>query len=357
MIKNSQKKTRIHYLDIARGFAIFGMFTQHCMLIHEISAGNGENFLANLFVLLGTAPSAPVFMLLMGTFLIGSKSSVGQNIWRGIKLLLLGFILNLLRFTVPLLIAVILTDNAINFPEGQTPLELLFYVDILQLAGLSLICCAFLKKIARKNLIIPFMIAIVLLVSPFLWGKFDSNVFSDLFWGNSETVSFPFFPWAIYPLLGMYLSRYLIGGTNIKINLKKMCWYGLILGIFGILMVILSALKLLNFDLFSPLGNYERSGAGIHLLIIGFVLLWLNVCYWLEHNFGVENPITKVLIYWSRNVTAIYFIQWLLFGWSILIFDSNQQNAFASALIGLVVLLITHFSVKSKRVRNLFAWV
>ncbi len=358
MIQTSKKKRRIYYLDIARGFAIFGMFTQHSMLVHEVSGGEGEGLLVTLFMSLGTAPSAPVFMLLMGAFLMKSESEIGQSVWRGIKLLILGFILNLLRFTLPLLIAILLTDdNSLNLGEGETPLDFLFYVDILQLAGLSLICCSFCQKIAKKKFIIPGLILSILLISPFLWGKLDHNLLFHLFWGDGENVSFPFFPWVIYPLLGMYLGRNLTAPKISKKNLKKMRAYGFILIIVGLLIVILSDLKLLAFDIFSPNGDYERSGLGIHILIIGFVLLWFNACYGIEQKFGVQNPSIKVLIYWSRNVTAIYFIQWVLFGWSILIFDFNQQDAVTAAIIGLVVLLITHFSVKRKGVKKLFAWI
>ncbi len=358
MIKTIEKKKRIQYLDIARGFAIFGMFTQHSMLVHEVSGGEGEGLLITLFMSLGTAPSAPIFMLLMGAFLMKSKSDIGQNAWRGFKLLILGFILNLLRFTLPLLIAILLTDdNSLNLGEGETPLELLFYVDIFQLAGLSLIFCAFLKKIAERKFIVPGLILSILLVSPFLWGNFDNNLLFHLLWGDGENVSFPFFPWVIYPLLGMYLSRYLIDTKMPKRNLKKMRWYGVSLTIVGLLIVILSDLKLFTFDTFFPNGDYERSGLGIHILIIGFVLLWFNACYGIEQKFGVKNPIIKVLIYWSRNVTAIYFIQWVIFGWSILIFDFNQQDALTAAIIGLLVLLITHFSVKKEGVRKLFTWI
>ena len=356
MIINSRKKRRIHYLDIARGFAIFGMFTQHSMIMHEISAGEGESLLANLFFYLGTAPSAPVFMLIMGVFFMKSDSDIGPSVWRGIKLLILGFILNLLRFTLPLLIA-LADHNSLNLTEGETPLELLFYVDIFQLAGLSLIFCAFLKKIAAQKLLVPFLILTILLVSPFLWGQLDNNPFFNLFWGDAKNVSFPFFPWVIYPLLGMYLSRYLIVTRTLKRNLSKMGWYGLVVSVLGLIIVTLTVFQLFPFDVFFPNGDYERSGAGVHLLIIGFVFFWLNACYRIEQKLGVENPIIKVLIYWSRNVTAIYFIQWVLFGWSTLIFDLNKHNAFVSALIGLIVLLITHFSVKRKGVRQLFAWI
>ncbi|MDJ0693536.1 heparan-alpha-glucosaminide N-acetyltransferase domain-containing protein [Mastigocoleus sp. MO_188.B34] len=358
MTQNNQIKKRIYYLDITRGFAIFGMFTQHCMIVHEVSAGEGKNLFANFFTLLGTAPSAPVFMLIMGALLMKSDSSMGRSIWRGIKLLILGFILNLLRFTIPLLIAVtIFGSDSLNLSEGETPLNVLFYVDIFQLAGLSIIFGALIKNIAEQKFFIPFLAAFVLLASPFLWGKFDSNPVSHFLWGVTKNVPFPFFPWVIYPLLGMYLSKYLIGIKSLKRSLKMIGKYGFFLGVLGGIMVLLSSLEIFSFQVFSPIGDYHRSGAGLHLVIIGFVFLWFNVCYWLEQKFGVENRIIKVLVYWSKNVTAIYFIQWVLFGWSMLIFDQNKQNAFDAALIGLTVLLITHFSVKKEGVRKLFSWI
>lgn len=358
MTPKEKANKRIYYLDIARGFAIFGMFAQHCMVVHEVSRGEGDSLLANLFVLLGTAPAAPVFMLLMGVFLIKSKASTRQNIWRGIKLLILGLTLNLFRFTIPLLIAVLLygSDN-LNLAEGETPLALLFSVDILQLAGLSLIFCTVLKQIAGQRNTIPLLILIVLLASPFLWGRFGGNPLSDLFWGNTNTVYFPFFPWIIYPLLGMYLSRHLLSDEMLKINLKKMGRYGFGFSILGSLSLLLSAFGILAFDVISPRGDYYRSGASIHLLMIGFVLSWFSVCYWFEQTLGIENRIIKVLIFWSKNVTAIYFVQWVLFGWSMLILDANQLNAVNAALVGLIVLLITHFSVKREGVRKLFSWV
>lgn len=121
--------------------------------------------------------------------------------------------------------------------------------------------------------------------------------------------------------------------------------------------MLLSAVGALGFDIISPMGDYYRSGASIHLLMIGFVLVWFSVCYWLEQTLSIENRIIKVLIYWSKNVTAIYFVQWVLFGWSMLILDANKLNAVDAALVGLIVLLITHFSVKQAGVRKLFAWV
>ncbi|EKU96189.1 Protein of unknown function (DUF1624) [Leptolyngbya sp. PCC 7375] len=358
MTPKDKVNKRIYYLDIARGLAVFGMFTQHCMIVHEVSGSEGDSLLANLFILLGTAPAAPVFMLLMGAFLIKSKASTRQNIWRGIKLLILGFILNLLRFTIPVLIAILLYGrDSLNLEEGETLLTLLFSVDIFHLAGLSLIFCTLIKRIAGQKNTIPLLILIILLASPFLWGRFGSNPFSDLFWGEATTVYFPFFPWIIYPLLGMYLSRYLLSRDRLKSSLRKMGWYGFGLSALGVVIFLFSAVGILAFDVLSPIGDYYRSGASIHLLIIGFVLVWFSVCHWLEQTLSIENRIIKVLIYWSKNVTAIYFVQWVLFGWSMLVLDINKLNAVNAALVGLIVLLITHFSVKRAGVRKLFAWV
>ena len=92
MIQNISQKKRILYLDIARGFAILFMFTQHCMIVHEKTSGFGDTILGNIFVFSGTAPAAPVFMIVMGVFLMRSKASLQKNIFRGIKLIFLGYL-------------------------------------------------------------------------------------------------------------------------------------------------------------------------------------------------------------------------------------------------------------------------
>ncbi len=342
MKKTGEKKTRILFLDIAKGLAIFFMFTQHCMIIHEVNAGEGENLLANFFVLLGTAPAAPVFMLIMGIFVMNSRASLQKNLIRGLRLLLLGYFLNLLRFTIPLLIA---GNSGFIYLMEETPLDMFLAVDILQLSGISIILGALIKKAINYRLF-PLFIFIVLIISPLLWGKFGNNPFSSVLWGDGKNVYFPFFPWFTYPLLGMYLSQYFLNLQKMKRYFRQFSLIGVLMAIFGILI----------FDFF-PIGDYHRSGAAIHLLIIAFVFLWLNGCYWVSQKFNTKNQIFTTLTFWSKHVTAIYFIQWVLFGWSILIFDANKQNAYFAALIGLCVLILTHFLVKNKKIQQLFALI
>lgn len=299
--------------------------------------------LANFFVLLGGAPAAPVFMLIMGVFLMRSKASTKKNIFRGIKIILLGYLLNLLSFTIPLLVA---GENEYIYFAGEMPLDMLFSVDILQLAGLSIILGTLIKKIINNKIAAPLIILTILIISPLLCEYFgDNNLFSIL-WGKGNTVLFPFFPWFAYPLLGMYLSKYLLDMASIKINLKKLALYGSPVLIIGLLSLVIV-----------PVGGCGRRGILAHLWIFGFVFEWLPLCYWAFQKIDAKNAIVRTLVFWSKNVTAMYFFQWLLFGWSILLFDVNKQSAIVAALIGSLVLIMTHFIVKNKKIEKIFAFI
>ncbi|MCP4296812.1 MAG: acyltransferase, partial [Proteobacteria bacterium] len=293
-----ESRLRMRYLDIAKGLAILFMFAQHCMILHEVSVGEGSDFLSSLFILLGTAPAAPIFMLIMGIFLARSELSFSGYLWRGTKLILLGYLLNLLRFTIPL---GILGEVGIPFSEGETPWDMLWAVDILQLAGLSLIVCGALKRFVAHRFVLPGVILAILLVSPWLWGT--GGLFLDIFWGDSPSVYFPFFPWGVYPILGMYLSSHLLREKNLKERLNSLFLIG----------VVVLSLGGALFEFF-PEGDYHRSGAGIHLLMIGFSLCWMRFCYSLAEMFRAEGLISRTLVFWSKNVTAMYFVQWVLFG-------------------------------------------
>lgn len=328
-------RERVLYLDIAKGFAILFMFTQHCMLVHEYAGGDSEHWLSVLFVLLGTAPAAPVFMIIMGVFTMKSRAGLKEQVLRGFKLLGLGYLLNLLR--LPML----LPEGPIT---GDLPGALLFNIltltDILQLAGLSIILGAVLKKHMNRPVLPPLIIAVIFFISPYLWGRFPENPVLLIFWGNTENTYFPFFPWAAYPLIGMYLSRFLLReGEEPDPVLHTLALIGL-----GF---IVAAVLLLIFKIF-PIGDYSRSGMGIHLLILGFVFIWLKICRLMELRLPTGHWAMRQLTFLSRNITTIYFVQWILFSWSILLFGANQQGPYTAAAIGLGVFILTSALVRMK---------
>ena len=336
-------KHRIKYLDIAKGFAILFMFTQHCMLVFEYDAGNSENLLSLVFTLLGTAPAAPVFMIIMGVFMMNSKAPAGSQVLRGLKLFGLGYLLNILR--LPL-----------SFPDGaegrgfllETFSNLMTLNDILQLAGLSMIIGALLKSFLRRRFLPPVLFTAVFIISPFLWGLFPDNPVLLILWGTNENTAFPLFPWIVYPLLGMYLSPYLLSqAQKVDSVLKRAALTGIGLAAAGAVLVLL--------EIF-PLGDYSRSGLGIHLLITGFVLIWMKLCRIIELKSRADGGFLRFMTFLSVNITMIYFIQWILFSWLMLPFGANALNAYAAAVLGAAVFAVTVLLARLKPVKKLFAF-
>ena len=326
--------SRYHYLDLMRGLAIFFMIMQHAMIIHEVSEGEGDTLIGNIFILLGTAPAAPVFLFILGVFVANSKKSSPENIVRGIRLFVFGYIFNVLRFTIPALI------GGAPYSNGNAPLDLLLIVDIFQVAGLSLIFLGVIKKIVKPRILFLVMIPAVLLVSPKLWGIGNNSPLLSPFTGVGGNVTFPLFPWIIFPLLGMYLNPYLL---QRQLPWKALLLTGALAGLAGFF----------TLDLFSE-SDYSRLDFGTGLILISFVLFWtaisgFTVRYLLKSRFSI---VAKTLFYWSRNVTPIFIIQWMIYGWSSLLIGVNKQNDVVSVLIGFSVLIVTHLLIKHTQVKN-----
>ncbi|WP_409179025.1 heparan-alpha-glucosaminide N-acetyltransferase domain-containing protein [Brevibacillus fortis] len=313
---------RIFHLDFARGLAVFFMIMQHTMIMHERTSGAGDTLLGNLFVLLGTAPAAPVFIFIMGVFAVRSKKSVAENMIRGCKIFAFGYVLNLLRFTIPFSLA----------GDSGEAVSHFFMVDIFQLAGLSLIFFSAFKKLAEHVIILPAFILGILLISPYLWGLKSALSIFDPLWGAGANTQFPLFPWGVYFLLGMYVSKHLqTQKLEAQIN-KKFLIGSLILGIAG------AAL----FPLF-PIGDYNRSGLAIHLLMMSFIFLWMVLADYFvtKLNKSGFQKLLQPIYFWSSQVTGIYIIQWVIFGWSVLLLGLQQMTDYSAMILGFVVLLVT----------------
>ncbi len=317
---------RIVLLDLARGLAIFFMIMQHAMLIYGVHEGEGS-VLGELIILSGTAPAAPVFMLIMGIFFLRAKDTKTIVI-RGLKLIGLGYLLNLFRFVLPTIIA---GEYAADGPDSL--LGRLMAVDILQMAGLSLICMSLVRRMRPPVwLSLAFLVA---LISPLLWRFAPRNLLLDLLWGTNQNVAFPLFPWLIYPLLGMYWGTLFTAAEDVPRFMKKTAVTGT-----GLILAGGTLMCLIN-NTWLPVGEYSRGGIGVHLLIIGFVFIWLWLLRLIEDK-TADSRLTNLLIFWSKNVTAIYIIQWVLIGWGMLVLGYQQLAPVSAAFAGLIVTILTH---------------
>lgn len=332
------KSNRILYLDFARGLAVFFMIMQHAMIMHEVSAGEGGTVLGNIFILLGTAPAAPVFIFIMGVFCMKSSKSNVFHMKRGFKLIIIAYLFNIFRFVLPILLV------GLPYEVNENPLSLFLVVDIFQLAGLSLICFPFLRLYAKSKIILSGIMLVMLLLSPFLWGMNNGILILDPLIGVGPNVDFPLFPWGVYFILGIYMSQYFNDAYIGKKVMKKLLVNSIILGVIGLITLP-----------FFQVGDYYRSGLSIHLLMIGFIFIWMIFCNYCVKIFEKMkfNNVLNAIYFWSQNVTGIYIIQWLIFGWSILLIGANEQSDIVTFFIGLGVMLVTHLLFKFTKINLL----
>jgi uncharacterized membrane protein len=325
---------RLRFLDLARGLAIVFMVFQHVQIIFALGSGE-DSALGVTFLLLGTAPAAPVFMVAMG-FLSGSSSRTGmrRGVVRGLQLFALGYVLNLVRFAVPLLVS---GDPHALDVFGGTWWGPLFEIDILQLAGLSLIVLGPVKRYVRDPRLVLALAAAVAIVAPLLWGVGGGNVALDPLWGLGEWVSFPLFPWLAYPLLGLALAGFAGRATSAPRSMRGWALAGCCAALAGVALLP-----------FAPgpggilaFGDYYRSGLPVQLLLAGFVLLWLPLLWWLDRRLSWV-LVPRYLTSLSRTITAVYLIQWVLIGWLAIVFGVYDLASWQAALLAVPILLASH---------------
>jgi uncharacterized membrane protein len=314
-----------------RGLAALFMVMQHSILVYEYTSGEETGIIGTVLVVLGTAPAAPIFMLVMGVFMMKSTASNWAFVRRGFKLLLAGYVLNFLRFSLPLLL------------DGQTleAFSMLFYVDIFQLAGVFFVSSVLFRKVANNLYFSPLFSLAILFISPYLWGITPQTPVTDLFWGMGETVSFPFFPWCVYPLLGMYLSKY-IGHASIEKKYRVGMTF------------IASAFCVVGFSVLGlfPYSDYQRFGFGASILMIAFVLFYTLATERITNKLALtpNNKIVNVLVFWSENLTNIYWISWILFSIIAIIIGYNLYNDLISGIIGIIVMVLSHLLIKHTKI-------
>ncbi|MCP4024594.1 MAG: DUF1624 domain-containing protein [Desulfobacteraceae bacterium] len=332
MKNNLTGSQRIEYIDFVRGIAILFMIWQHAMIFYAVDGGE-RSILGGIVLLLGTAPAAPVFMVIMGIFFMKAKNKgVLYGLVRGIKLLALGYILNCFRFFIPLTIG---TLTGLKFPSPISANALLFSVDILQMAGLSLIIMALLRQFLPFKQLWVVIVVLIAFISPLIWGLFPSYPIVSLLWGEQAFVFFPLFPWVIYPIIGMYLHAPIFDEKNE--------YYFFFLFKIGVVLIIAGTVlwTSISNEIFVQ-GDYHRSGPAVHMVIIGFVFIWLFFCKSIFGKLRIDT-LKNILFFWSKNVTIIYFIQWVLYGWGMLVFGWQSLDPVIALCIGWMVCVLSHF--------------
>ncbi len=313
-----QDGKRVYAIDLARGLAVLFMILIHVQITYSDAAFQ-SSALGLIIDFLGDAPAAPVFMALMGiSFYYSRNTDFKSGVKRGLYIIFLGYVLNFLRGVMPLWIAAAVSPTAYAAipPEVTVLKDAILELDILHFAGLALIVMAVLRELKTSKYVLLGLAIAIAIAAPMLW-TLGSGIpvlghFLDYLWGDKPSpveclgnfVSFPFFPWFSFALLGMFLGDYLTkSGRSLHEAFNRM-------GIAGAVVIALSLPVLLS-NYSYHMGDFYHCRTVAVVFMAGFIMAWLWLC-----NLVIEKlPMNKafdLLFNWSRNVNAIYIIQWVL---------------------------------------------
>ena len=330
-------------LDIAKAFAIIFMIFLH---VGFIASDYNVNFspIYKFIVLqvLGRPYAAVIFMFCMGVGVVYSRHSQWDTmIKRGVKLFLLGILVNLFEFFLPYYLAKALSVNPAPFDIAGG--LMLFCVDILAFAGLAFILMGVLKKfeVSNKKLII---IAVLMSIIGTLLKDIDfGNNLLNLFFANfigckGGFTAFPLFNWFIFPIAGYVWGQYFIRAKDKREFFK----------FWPILLVVCFAYFLLSTKFWGGVfSNDNHFYFFMNTLDALFCIInahaVIGLCYWLAK--FLPEKIIKVFSILSSNINRIYIAQWFFIPLTmVLIVHSNKNFVFGdleNTVISIGILILS----------------
>ncbi len=310
-----------------RAFAVVMMIQGHTIQsLLDVSYQNSDSYIYHTWLFL-RAFTAPLFIFVSGfvfTFLLfQSEFNIKKNpriikgIWRGVSLILIGYLLRYPTIKV-------LNLASISYQQWLT----FFTVDALHLIGIGLlliILSSFISSKIKLNAIISFSILTIVLfiTSPFInsivWNS-SANIFFTSYITFQFGSQFPLFPYLIFislgAIFGSLLSQkkdYLSGAKNLFVTILA--------GVFVITV--------------SYLVTTEYSNT---LLRIGVVIVLLSIFGFISKNI---KSLPRVIESFARNSLWLYIIHLvIIYGSPISIGLFQIVGKTLSAEISIIIALI-----------------
>ncbi len=291
--------------DLLKGIAVLLMIQVHVMELFA-SYVMSSSTVGKLSLFLGGAPVTPLFMVVFGYFIAQAHKSTQQLLVRGIKIFLLGMVLNMaLNFN--LMISVYHEKLHVDV------LPYIFGVDILHFAGIALVMIAPLKKtIKKRGLFILVTMLVIIFLSQYALNYAPNNAVlkytSAFFYGSTQWSYFPLFPWLAYPLTGMAIYQL---QQRYPIDLMHAIKTNKALGVGALLFVVLTLGYAIRVT--SDLPTYYHHGILFFLWVIVFLTVY-SACIYLITEHLKTTVFFKYLTWLGKHVTLIYIIQWIIIG-------------------------------------------
>jgi uncharacterized membrane protein len=304
---------RVEALDLARGLAVLFMILIH-VLRHWGETSTWTSPLGVVLSFAGGPLAAPVFMTLMGASLaFSSRMDVRSLAMRGLWLLAMAYVFNIARGTAPLVLGEQLGILTLEQVRPHTPLSLLTMVDILQLAGASLVILSIFRAMVRPGAAWLAIAAGVVLVAPVLRGLRTGEPALDallgVLWATAPNVFYPVFPWLVFPLVGAVIGERLRRTDDRPAEFLRVGFAGVLLGVAG-LALLLNERPVLDAPTYWALPPFLVPG------VLGVVLAWLALCDQVTRRLPARGAL-GIVHGWSSRVTRMYVVHWLLVSWGV----------------------------------------
>lgn len=316
--------------DLVKVISIIAMILSHCVDYGYLDTILGDNITYFFSYFLGGPLSAPVFMFCMGLGMIYTKHNTSKDfIKRGIYLLIIGLILNIILFILALIIAEL--DIAIIYGD-----------DILIFAGIAFIVFGLFKNLKFNHIHILIIAIILSIISTIIPGiTIENPILAQLvcyfFPVYNAECYFPLFNWILFPASAYFFAYYF----KRCINIKKL--YTLLLPLFIICMPIIIYQYINSTGIFlgtECYGIYFMSFFN-NILCIALTLSLIAIAYFISPYIPKKQTIIKA----SKNITNIYFAQYIIIFTipRILVLLGLINNIFIAFLLILVIIVLSFY--------------
>lgn len=331
---------RIVAVDFSRGLAVLFMILVHTLWMYADQQTQSQSLLGDVIHFIGKG--TPSFLLCMGlSMTLSRQQSAVASFKRGCMILLFGYMMNALKFIVPIAAGVMpeafLDAYGFSYPMRIDQYRyLLLTGDILQMAGLSLLLLAVIRHfISNKYLLLTLAFITLLIAKPF--SGWQPNIVGidylfELLFSNNFHVYFPVFPWLSFIIFGLFIGQLLQESDDIEQIFSR-------LPVVAAICLIIGG-GLCYYDFTYHFGNFFHLGPGGVIYLLGINLL----LFWFIHRLVILKPelaIFNLLAYCSQRVTSLYVIQWTVVCWGMAVVGFQQFNTLQTLMAMPVVMAIT----------------
>lgn len=305
--------------DIAKVVFVIFVAMVHCSIECTPGGDLSHGFPYLFDSVIGGPMIAPGLMFVMGVCIMYSRKHQWQDVMkRGIFLFLLGFLLNLCRYTIPDLIGFFITGNYERYMEPIVYQTL--NNDIFQLAGMAMITIGLFIKWKLPDwgmLVIALSCSVIgTLCNGLDVGNPAGNIFLGYFLGTEDAQGkvlsyFVYLNWLIVPVSG-----YVFGKKMRKVKDKALLYRCISPLCFLIIIPYYAVGISRRLGMFGDGENcYYHVTTPDVLVCILTALGMLGIYYWIGSR--LSEKAIRVVGQIGKDMTAFYFIHWILVAGSV----------------------------------------